>query len=224
MDGATSVHSLTTDKSLSTNGDSSSTANKRNTVRPITNLKDYIQNTDVEEFSENLPIETIRLREEKWIHMLKHFNDWMERKFKKIKSRCRKGIPQSMRSRAWMHLTGAYVLKTTKPKYYQDCLNNVKRLDVDKYLDDIKKDLHRQFPSHEIFMKREGRQMLFNVLKAYAVHNKEVGYCQAQGPIAALLLMHMPEEDSFWMLVRISDFYLKGYFKPGLEKVRYSAC
>jgi len=162
----------------------------------------------VEEFSENLPIETIRLREEKWIHMLKHFNDWMERRFKKIKSRCRKGIPQSMRSRAWMHLTGAFVLKNSKPKYYQDCLNNVKQLDVDKYLDDIKKDLHRQFPSHEIFMKREGRQMLFNVLKAYAVHNKEVGYCQAQGPIAALLLMHMPEEDSFWMLVRISDYYL----------------
>jgi len=69
-------------------------------------------------------------------------------------------------------------------------------------------------------MRKEGRQMLFNVLKAYAVHNKEVGYCQAQGPIAALLLMHMPEEDAFWMLVRISDVYLKGYFKPGLEKVQ----
>lgn len=69
-------------------------------------------------------------------------------------------------------------------------------------------------------MKEEGRKMLFNVLTAYAVHNREVGYCQAQGPIAALLLMHMPEEDSFWMLIRISDFYLKEYFKPGLEKVQ----
>ena len=62
--------------------------------------------------------------------------------------------------------------------------------------------------------------MLFNVLRAYAVHNREVGYCQAQGPIAALLLMHMPEEDAFWMLVMISDFYLKEYFQPGLEKVQ----
>jgi hypothetical protein len=62
--------------------------------------------------------------------------------------------------------------------------------------------------------------MLFNVLKAYAVHNREVGYCQAQGPIAALLLMHMPEEDAFWMLISISDVYLKEYFKPGLEKVQ----
>lgn len=223
INGANSVQSLTTDKSLSAYGDSNTNTSKKNgdnRQMAITNLKDYIQNTDVEEFAENLPIEVIRSRESKWIEMLSNFNEWMERRFKKIKSRCRKGIPQSMRSRAWMHLTGAYLLKNQKPNYYQDCLTNVKKLDVAKYIDDIKKDLHRQFPSHEIFMKKEGRQMLFNVLKAYAVHNKEVGYCQAQGPIAALLLMHMPEEDSFWMLVRISDYYLKGYFKPGLEKVQ----
>ncbi len=120
-----------------------------------------------------------------------------------------------------MHLTGAFLLKQQEPNYYNECVQNVKKVDVTKYLEDIKKDLHRQFPSHEIFMRKEGRQMLFNVLKAYAVHNKEVGYCQAQGPIAALLLMHMPEEDSFWMLIRISDFYLKEYFKPGLEKVGF---
>ena len=186
----------------------------------VTNLKDYIQNTDVEEFAEKIPIKVIQLRELKWVEMLKNFDEWMDKRFKKIKSRCRKGIPQSMRSKAWMHLTGAILLKNNKPNYYVECLNNPNKFDVTKYVEDIKKDLHRQFPSHEIFMKREGRQMLFNVLKAYAVHNREVGYCQAQGPIAALLLMHMPEEDAFWMLIRISDFYLKEYYKPGLEKVQ----
>lgn len=186
----------------------------------VTNLKDYLQNTDVEVFAEHLPIDVVRTRETKWIEMLKNFDEWMSKRFKKIKSRCRKGIPQSMRSRAWMHLTGAFILKQQKPNYYNECLQNVNNIDVNKYIEDIKKDLHRQFPSHEIFMKKEGRRMLFNVLRAYAVHNKEVGYCQAQGPIAALLLMHMPEEDSFWMLIRISDFYLKEYFKPGLERVQ----
>jgi len=224
---ANSVQSLATDKSLSTNGDASSNTNN-NTNRKkasknrmeITNLKDYIQNADVEEFSEDLPIDVIRARESKWLDMLGNFNEWMEKRFKKIKSRCRKGIPQSMRGEAWMHLTGAFLLKNQRPNYYQDCLQNNKKIEINKYLEDIKKDLHRQFPNHEIFMRKEGRQSLFNVLKAYAVHNKEVGYCQAQGPIAALLLMHMLEEDAFWMLVRISDFYLEGYFKPGLEKVQ----
>ena len=186
----------------------------------VTNLKDYIQNTDVEEFSEHLPVDVIRSRETKWIEMLKSFDEWMDKRFKKVKSRCRKGIPQSMRSRAWMHLSGAVTEKTKKPSYYADCLQNLKNVDVSKYIEDIKKDLHRQFPGHEIFMKREGRQMLYNVLRAYAVHNREVGYCQAQGPIAAVLLMHMPEEDAFWMLIQISDVYLKEYFKPGLEKVQ----
>lgn len=150
--------------------------------------------------------------------MLRNFDEWMSKRFKKIKSRCRKGIPQSMRSKAWMHLTGAVLLKKQKPNYYKECLENRNRVEIGKYVEDIKKDLHRQFPSHEIFMKREGRQMLQNVLMAYAVHNREVGYCQAQGPIAALLLMHMPEEDAFWMLIRISDFYLTEYYKPGKYK------
>lgn len=185
-----------------------------------TNLKDYIQNTDVEEFAEQLPVDVIRSRETKWIDMLKSFDEWMDKRFRKVKSRCRKGIPQSMRSRAWMHLSGAVTEKSKRPSYYGDCLQNLKNVDVARYIEDIKKDLHRQFPGHEIFMKREGRQMLYNVLRAYAVHNREVGYCQAQGPIAAVLLMHMPEEDAFWMLVQISDVYLKEYFKPGLEKVQ----
>ncbi len=62
--------------------------------------------------------------------------------------------------------------------------------------------------------------MLFNVLKAYAAHNPKVGYCQSQGPIAALLIMHMPEEDAFWILIRISDFYLKNYYSPDLECIQ----
>lgn len=184
----------------------------------VTNLKDYIQNTDVEEFSEKLPIKVIQERELKWVDMLANFDEWMSKRFKKIKSRCRKGIPQSMRAKAWMHLTGAVLLKQQKPNYYAECLANPRHVEIGKYVEDIKKDLHRQFPSHEMFMKREGREMLQNVLMAYAVHNREVGYCQAQGPIAALLLMHMPEEDAFWMLIRISDYYLTEYYKPGTNR------
>lgn len=38
------------------------------------------------------------------------------------------------------------------------------------------------------------QQDLFSVLKAYTLHRPEEGYCQAQAPIAAVLLMHMPAE------------------------------
>lgn len=35
---------------------------------------------------------------------------------------------------------------------------------------------------------------LFRVLKAYTQYQPEEGYCQAQGPVAAVLLMNMPAE------------------------------
>lgn len=40
------------------------------------------------------------------------------------------------------------------------------------------------------------QQDLFRVLKAYTLYSPDEGYCQAQAPIAAVLLMHMPAEVS----------------------------
>ena len=45
-----------------------------------------------------------------------------------------------------------------------------------------------------IFSHKCRQQALFNVLKAYAVYNPEIGYCQGMGFISALLLMYMAEE------------------------------
>lgn len=64
------------------------------------------------------------------------------------------------------------------------------------------------------------QQELFNVLKAYTIHNPKAGYCQAQAPVAAFLLMHMPAVQAFWCLVRISDNYLENYYSPSMEVVQ----
>lgn len=40
------------------------------------------------------------------------------------------------------------------------------------------------------------QQGLLQILKAYTVYRPEEGYCQAQGPLAALLLIHIPPEVS----------------------------
>ena len=63
-------------------------------------------------------------------------------------------------------------------------------------VEDIEKDLHRQFPFHEMFSQRggTGQKDLRDILHAYAIYNKRDGYCQAQAPVAAVLLMHMPAE------------------------------
>ena len=60
-----------------------------------------------------------------------------------------------------------------------------------KWIDDIQKDLHRQFPFHEMFVARggHGQEDLFRVLKAYSVHNPQDGYCQAQVGYTSRILL-----------------------------------
>ena len=75
-------------------------------------------------------------------------------------------------------------------------------------VEDIEKDLHRQFPFHEMFSQRggTGQQDLRNVLHAYSIHNSRDGYCQAQAPVAAVLLMHMPAEVGFNVVFACESF------------------
>ena len=57
----------------------------------------------------------------------------------------------------------------------------------------IKRDLNRTFPEHPFFKERDGlgQESLLNVLKAYSMHDKEVGYCQGSPFIVGLLLMQV---------------------------------
>ncbi|XP_060905078.1 ecotropic viral integration site 5 ortholog [Labrus mixtus] len=96
---------------------------------------------------------------------------------------------------------------------------------LQSWVDVIERDLDRQFPFHEMFLSKDGhgQRGLFRVLKAYTQYQPEEGYCQAQGPVAAVLLMNMPAEEAFWCLVQISERYLPGYYSPLLEGVLFDA-
>lgn len=47
-----------------------------------------------------------------------------------------------------------------------------------------------------IFPNTHRQQDLYRILKAYTIYRPDEGYCQAQAPVAAVLLMHMPAEVS----------------------------
>uniref|UniRef100_G1STG6 TBC1 domain family member 10A n=1 Tax=Oryctolagus cuniculus TaxID=9986 RepID=G1STG6_RABIT len=173
----------------------------------------------VEGALEEVPLEVLRQRESKWLDMLNNWDKWMAKKHKKIRLRCQKGIPPSLRGRAWQYLSGGKVKLQQNPGKFDE-------LDMSpgdpKWLDVIERDLHRQFPFHEMFVSRggHGQQDLFRVLKAYTLYRPEEGYCQAQAPIAAVLLMHMPAEQAFWCLVQICEKYLPGYYSEKLEAIQ----
>ncbi|XP_020706520.1 TBC1 domain family member whacked isoform X2 [Athalia rosae] len=142
-----------------------------------------------------VPPEVILRRERKWLRMLSKWNNFMSTNYRKVRERCRKGIPPSVRPRAWLYLCGGKLLMDENPHLYEEL---VSRPGDPKYIEDIRKDLHRQFPHHEI----------------------KVGYCQAQAPIAAFLLMHMPAVQAFWCLVAVCDKYLVGYYSQGMETLQ----
>ncbi|XP_053473571.1 TBC1 domain family member 10B-like [Ictalurus furcatus] len=166
-----------------------------------------------------LSVEVARHREMKWLDMFKNWDKWISRRFPKVKLRCRKGIPSSLRSRAWQLLSNSEELLMANIGKFEE----LEREPGDpKWLDIIEKDLHRQFPFHEMFAARggHGQQDLYRILKAYTVYRPDEGYCQAQAPVAAVLLMHMPAEQAFWCLVQICEKYLPGYYSAGLEAIQ----
>ena len=46
----------------------------------------------------------------------------------------------------------------------------------------IGRDINRTFPEHPQFGFEQGQQALYRVLKAYSLHDLEVGYCQVGTP------------------------------------------
>lgn len=171
-----------------------------------------------------IDVEKLRSREKKWIHMLNNWRYFMDEKYSTVKDRCRKGIPPSMRGKAWKYLCGAmYQMEvSTNKTVFDKCLSQP---GDPKWIDEIEKDLNRQFPNHEMFSRNgkfgdAGKEDLFQLLKAWTVLHPEEGYCQSQAPVASVLLMHMPLRDAFYCFVQLCHRYLPEYYSPGLEAVQ----
>uniref|UniRef100_A0A8C9P8W2 TBC1 domain family member 10C n=1 Tax=Spermophilus dauricus TaxID=99837 RepID=A0A8C9P8W2_SPEDA len=176
------------------------------------------------------PADLIRQREMKWVEMTSHWEKTMSRRYKKVKMQCRKGIPSALRARCWPLLCGAQVCQKNSPGTYQvrelpplpraqgGCSLGRGHRGWEGVSGDLAPD--------GVFWHRQ--QGLLQVLKAYTLYRPEQGYCQAQGPVAAVLLMYLPPEGSelhpaFWCLVQICEVYLPGYYGPHMEAVRLDA-
>nr|XP_033811340.1 TBC1 domain family member 10A isoform X2 [Geotrypetes seraphini] len=187
-----------------------------------------VESVSAESPPTEIPLEVLRQREAKWLDMLNNWDKWMAKRHKKIRLRCQKGIPPSLRGRAWQYLSGSKVrLDQNLGKF--DELDSM--AGDPKWVDIIERDLHRQFPFHEMFVSRggHGQQDLYRVLKAYTLYRPEEGYCQAQAPIAAVLLMHMPAEEAiqldgrilFSLLRRVSPLAYKHLSKQKIDPILY---
>jgi len=150
-----------------------------------------------------------------WAEVLQGDEAALKRRAKQVAEHVRAGIPHIIRGLVWQRLSNSkdpqleeryrHYLKVRRPEQgwavgppraaFPDgaacaCGRVHAPLQESSEWDrDIVRDIDRTYPNQELF--KEKQQALFNVLKAYALHDSEIGYCQGQAFVAGLLLMHV---------------------------------
>ncbi|XP_017786664.1 PREDICTED: rab GTPase-activating protein 1-like [Nicrophorus vespilloides] len=152
---------------------------------------------------------------ENWADVLNKWKATRQRP-KQLSGLVKMGIPEALRGEVWQRLAGTeeniqmmetYRILITKES---SCENVIQR------------DIARTFPAHDFFKEAGGlgQDSLYRVSKAYAVYDVEVGYCQGLSFLAATLLLHMPEEQAFCVLVRLMyDYGLRDLYKDGFDNL-----
>ena len=170
----------------------------------------------VEEQSRKKQIESMPNNDwELWGQALHNWKEFTRRNPKKVLPMVVRGIPDPLRPMAWQQISHADMRLHQK---YAELLRQ--ESPVEKL---ILRDVQRTFPEEELFRSENGAEMLFNVMKAYAICDPEVGYCQGSAFLAGMLLLHMPEEDAFAVFVKLmskgSGYALRDMYKPGMSEL-----
>ena len=140
----------------------------------------------------------------------------------------RKGIPPAWRGSAWFFYAGGGAYLEKHAGLYTSLVSRSEGELSSNDVESIERDLHRTFPDNVHFkpdLRSSGSSALElpllsslrRVLRAYALHNPRIGYCQSLNFLAGLLLLFLSEEKAFWMLHIVTTIYLPGTHELSLE-------
>ncbi|SPP89913.1 ecotropic viral integration site 5 ortholog isoform X2 [Drosophila guanche] len=155
--------------------------------------------------------------EDIWTTWATILNDWegaLKRKNPCVRELVRRGIPHHFRAIVWQQLSTAAEADKKQYAEYIKATSACEKV--------IRRDIARTYPEVDFFKEKDGpgQEALFNVIKAYSLHDREVGYCQGSGFIVGLLLMQMPEEEAFAVLVQIMQQHrMRHMFKPSMSEL-----
>ncbi|KAK3847975.1 MAG: rab-GTPase-TBC domain-containing protein [Linnemannia gamsii] len=146
------------------------------------------------------------------------------------------GIPESFRPQLWTVLSGASYFRSGDESYRRNLLHlqqqdRVLRTHASNggssssdvaaaaasrmtmvTLGEIEKDVKRSMPDHPAYQSTIGLGALRRVLNTYSYRNPSIGYAQSMNILTSVLLLHLKEEDAFWVLTTICEQLLPDYY------------
>ncbi|OAF66547.1 TBC domain-containing protein [Intoshia linei] len=160
-------------------------------------------------------------RRTKWLKMLKNWEQFEVSQ--KLRQRVFKSIPLVFRTYIWPKLLNSDKLEQKYRGLYNHIVRIAKVYVKPSIIQQIHLDIPRALTGHPQFQNFSKMHVyLFNIMLAYAFFDVRTSYCQGMCTLGAILLLHLPEECTFWAFVTLTmgdRYQLQGYYYAGFPKL-----